>query len=187
MEKQRWEESEKKREEEKRSEKRKSQRIEDAGAWKGSKVATHCILQWFVAPEGRKGGSPKRRAQSHLARWDEKLHAVVAQSTFRSQNVESTPFSEHFRSWDDEKAHAIVAGSTFPRQKCKKLTVSDRFWKFHFWKLRWWKSARCCGAKHIFKSKYVKMYKTHHARSTFGSWDDEKVHATVAQSAFPKC
>ena len=96
MEKQRWEESEKKREEEKRSEKRKSQRIEDAGAWKGSKVAIHCILQWFVAPEGRKVGSPKRRAQSHLARWDEQLHAVVAQSTFRSQNVESTvPWRSH--------------------------------------------------------------------------------------------
>ena len=26
----------------------------------------------------------------------EKVHAVVAQSTFRSENVQSTPFSEHF-------------------------------------------------------------------------------------------
>ena len=26
---------------------------------------------------------------------DEKLHAVVARSTFRSQNVQSTPGSEH--------------------------------------------------------------------------------------------
>ena len=31
----------------------------------------------------------------------------------------------------------------------------------------------------------VKMYKTHHARTTFGSWDVEKVHAVVAQSTFP--
>ena len=31
----------------------------------------------------------------------------------------------------------------------------------------------------------VKMYKTHHARTTFGSWDVEKVHAVVARSTFP--
>ena len=30
----------------------------------------------------------------------------------------------------------------------------------------------------------VKMYKTHHGRSTFGSWDVEKVHAVVARSTF---
>ena len=91
-----------------------------------------------------------------------------------------------------------------------------------------WKSARCCGAKHMSKSKYtkhtilrpllevemikkctplwraahfeVKMCKTHHSqttfgwwnsctplhqlRSTFGSWDDEKVPAVVARSTF---
>ena len=31
----------------------------------------------------------------------------------------------------------------------------------------------------------VKMYKTHHARTTFGSSDVEKVHAVVARSTFP--
>ena len=74
------------------------------------------------------------------------------------------------------------------------------------------KSARRCGAKHISKSKVlktgglgpllevamskkctplwreahfeVKMYKTHHARATFGSSDVEKVHAVVARSTF---
>jgi len=45
MKKERWEESEKRREEERRSEKRKSQKTEDAGARKGSKVAKHCVLQ----------------------------------------------------------------------------------------------------------------------------------------------
>ena len=29
------------------------------------------------------------------------------------------------------------------------------------------------------------VYKTHHARTTFGSWDVEKVRAVVARSAFP--
>ena len=93
----------------------------------------------------------------------EKVHAVVARSTFRSQNVQNTPLSDHF------------------------------------WKLRCRKSARRCGAKHISKSKCtkhhmfapllevqiskkctplwreahfeVKMYKTHHCRTTFGGSD----------------
>ena len=30
----------------------------------------------------------------------------------------------------------------------------------------------------------VKMYKTHHSRTTFGSWDVEKVHAVLARSTF---
>jgi len=46
-EKQRWEESEKRREEERRSEKRKSQKKEDAGARKGRKVAKHCVFHCF--------------------------------------------------------------------------------------------------------------------------------------------
>ena len=62
MEKQRWEESEK-RKEEKRSEKRKSQKKEDAGAGRGRKVAIHCVF-----PIGRKVGSLKRRVRSYLAR-----------------------------------------------------------------------------------------------------------------------
>jgi len=57
MEKQRWDESEKRRAEERRSEKRKSEKKEDAGARKGRKVT-----------EGRKVGSLKRRVRSHAAR-----------------------------------------------------------------------------------------------------------------------
>ena len=92
----------------------------------------------------------------------------------------------------DEKLHAVVARSTFPSQNVQNTPFSD-----HFWKLRCRKSAHCCGAKHISKSKCtkhtivgpllevemskkctplwreahfkVKMYKTHHCRTTFGS------------------
>jgi hypothetical protein len=52
MEKQRWEESER-REEERRSEKRKSQRKEDAGAQKARKVAMRCVFPMFCG-SGRK-------------------------------------------------------------------------------------------------------------------------------------
>ena len=58
----------------------------------------------------------------------EKVHAVVARSTFVSKKVKTR------RLW--REAHF------------QKPTVSD-----HFWKLRCRKSARRCGAKHISKSK----------------------------------
>ena len=74
---------------------------------------------------------------------DEQLHAVVARSTFRSQNVQNAPGSDHF--W---KMHAVVARSTFVSEKAKNTSRSD-----YFWKLRCPKSARRCGAKHISKSK----------------------------------
>ena len=125
------------------------------------------------------GGSKSRLAKAAGAEpagqmRDEKLHAVVARSTFRSENAQNTPGSDHF------------------------------------WQLRCRKSARRCGAKHISKSKctkqtrsgpplavemskkctplwreahfQVKMYKTHHVRTTCGSSDVEKVHAVVARS-----
>ena len=107
----------------------------------------------------------------------------------------------------DEKLHAVVARSTFPSQNVQNTLASD-----HFWQLRCRKSVRRCGAKHISKSKCikhnrsglllavamskkctplwreahfeVKMYKTHHVRTTFGSYDVEKVHAVVARSTF---
>ena len=136
------------------------------------------FFRGFVAPEGWKVGSLKRRVRRHLGRWEmksctplwreahlevtcvknwgvrttfgswdvEKVHAVVARSIFRSQNVQNTPLSDHFwklRCW---KVHAVVARSTFPSQNVQNTPGSD-----HFWKSRCWKSARRCGAKHIWK------------------------------------
>ena len=105
----------------------------------------------------------------------------------------------------DTKLHAVVAQGTFRSQNEQSIRGLD-----HFWKLRCRKSARRCGAKHISKwncTKYimlgpllefemskkctplwreahfeVKLYKIHHARTTFGIWDVEKVHAVVARS-----
>jgi len=54
MEKQRWEESEKRREEERKSETRKSQKKEDAGARKGRKVAKQCVFPMICGSGGSK-------------------------------------------------------------------------------------------------------------------------------------
>ena len=150
---------EKRRVEERRSEKRKSQKKEDADARKGRKVANHCVFSMICGSGGSKSRLAKAAGAEPSGQMrDEKLHAVVARSTFRSQNVQNTPCSDHF------------------------------------WKLRCRKSARRCGAKYISKSKCtkhlsvgpllevemskkctplwrevhfeVKMYKTHHARTT---------------------
>ena len=108
----------------------------------------------------------------------------------------------------NQKLHAAVARSTFWSENAKKLRGSE-----HFLKLRCWKMARRCGEKHIFKWKctkhyilgalfevemlknctplwreahfQVKMYKTCQVRTTFWSWDVEKLHAAVARSTFP--
>ena len=76
----------------KKTKKRKSPKKEDPGARKGRKVAKHCVF-----PIGS-GGSKSRLAKAAGAEpygqmRDEKVHAVVARSTFPSQNVQSTPAS----------------------------------------------------------------------------------------------
>ena len=88
---------EKRRVEESRSEKRKSQKKEDADARKGRKVAKHCVFPMICGS----GGSQSRLAKAAGAEpsgeiRDEQLHAVVVRTTFGSQDVQSTPGSEHF-------------------------------------------------------------------------------------------
>ena len=145
MEKQRWEESERRREEERRSETRKSQKKEDAGARKGRKVSIHCVFPMICGS----GGSKSRLAKAAGAETSdqmrgEKLHAVVARSTFPSQNVQNTSASEHT------------------------------------WKLRWRKCTPLWREAHF----EIKSVKNWWSRTTFESWDVEKVHAVVARSTF---
>ena len=167
------------------------------------------FFQWFVAPEGRKVGSLKRRVRSQLARWEMKNCTPLWREAHLQVKMLKTPgVRTTFGSWDVEKVHAVVARSTFPSQNVKNTRGSD-----HFWKLRCRKSARRCGAKHISKSKCakhtssgpllevemskkctplwreahfeVKMLRTPGVRTTFGGSDVEKVHAVVARSTFP--
>ena len=136
--------------------------------------------QWFDAPEGRKVGSLKRWVRSQLARWEMKnctplwREAHLQVKMYKTHQVRTT-----FGSWDVEKVHAVVARSTFPSQNVQNTPFSD-----HFWKFRCRKSVRRCGAKHISKSKCTKHTTFGHVRTTFGSWDVEKVHAVVARSTF---
>ena len=167
-----------KRQREETGQKRKDQKKEDADARKGRNIAIHCVFPMICGS----GGSKSRLAK-----------AAGAEASGQMR---------------DEKVHAVVARSTFPSQNVQNTSAPD-----HFLKLRCRKSARRCGAKHISKSKVlktdglgpllevamskkctplwreahfqVKMYKTPHGRTTFGSCDVEKVHPVVARSTFP--
>ena len=110
------------------------------------------FFQWFVAPEGRKVGSLKRRVRSQLARWEmKKCTPLWREAHFQVKMYKTPQLRTTFGSWDVEKVHAVVARSTFPSQNVQNTPFSD-----HFWKLRCRKSARRCGAKHISKSKCTK-------------------------------
>ena len=160
------------------------------------------FFEWFMAPEGRKVGSLKRRVRSQLARGEMKNCTPLRREAHLQVKMYKTPGSwSTFGSWDVENVYAVVARSTFASKNAQNTSVSDQVWK-----LRCRKNARRCGAKHISKSKctkhtivrpllectllwreahfQVKMYKAHHVRTTFGSSNVEKVHAVVARSIF---
>ena len=88
------------------------------------------FFQWFVAPEGRKVGSLRRRVRSHLARW-EMTHCTPLwrEAHFQVKMYKAHQCRTTFGSCDVEKVHAVVARSTFRSQKCKKLRVLSLFWR----------------------------------------------------------
>ena len=66
-----------------KSQKRKDQKKEDAGARKGRKVAKLCVFPLTCGPGGSKSRLAKAAGAEPAGQMrDEKLHAVVARSTF---------------------------------------------------------------------------------------------------------
>ena len=110
------------------------------------------FFHWFVAPEGRKVGSLKRRVRSQLARWEMKnCTPLWREAHFQIKMYKTHQLRTTFGSWDVEKVHAVVARSTFRSENVQSTPCTD-----HFWRFRCRKSARRCGAKHISKSKCTK-------------------------------
>ena len=152
-EKQRWEESER-REEYKREDRRRKRvrRKKMQMQEKVGKSRNTVFFQWFVAPEGRKVGSLKRRVRSHLAKWEmTNCTPLWREAHFELKMYKTFQLRTTFGSWDVEKVHPVVARSTFRSQNAQNTSATD-----HFWKLRCRKSERRCGAKHISKSTSIK-------------------------------
>ena len=129
MEKERWEESEKRRAEERRSAKRKSQKKEDAGARKDRKVARHCVFPMICGSGGSKSRLAKAAGAEPSGQMrDEKLHAVVVRSTFPSQNAQNASASGHF--WKLRCSKSVRRCGAKHISKSKVQTGTEHFWTF---------------------------------------------------------
>ena len=74
-----------------------SQKKEDAGARKGRKVAKHCVFPMFCGSGGSKSRLAKAAGAEPAGQMrDEKLHAVVARSTFGSKKCQNTSAPDDF-------------------------------------------------------------------------------------------
>ena len=143
------------REEKRRRDKIREEKVRRKKIQAREKVGTSrftMFVQWFVAPEGWKVGSLKRRVQSHLARWEMKnCTQLWREAHFQVKSVQSTqhtrlgPLSEVDMS---KKCTLLWPKAHFQVKKGSECEASE-----HFWKLTCRESARCCGARHASKSK----------------------------------
>ena len=110
--------------------------------------------------------------------WDfEKVHAVVARSTFPSQNVKNTRGSDHFWKLRCRKSARSCGAKHISKSKCTKHTIVGP--------LLYVAMSKKCTPLWRETNFQVKMYKSPHVRATFGGSDVEKVYAVVARSTFP--
>ena len=86
---------------------------------KVEKVAKHYVFPMICGS----GGSKSRLAKAAGAEpsgemRDEQLHAVVARNTFGSQNVQSTPGSDHFWKLRCRKSACRCCAKHISKSKC---------------------------------------------------------------------
>jgi len=75
----------------KKIKKRKSQKKEDPGVRKGRKVAKYCVFPMMCGSGGSKSRLAKAAGAEPAGQMrDEKLHAIVARSTFASEKAKNT-------------------------------------------------------------------------------------------------
>ena len=110
------------------------------------------------------GGSKSRLAKAAGAepagqRSDEKLHAVVARSTFPSENVQNTPFSDHFWKLRCQKSARRCGAKRISKSKVLKTGGLGPLLEVAM-------SKKCTP---LWREAHfeVKMYKTPHVRATF--------------------
>ena len=201
---------EKRRVEERRSEKRKSQKKEDAAdARKGRKVAKCCVFPMICRSRGSKSRLAKADGAEPSGQMrDEKLHAVVARSTFASEKAKKHltfgPLLEvampkkctllwHEAHLQVKKVKTRHVRTTFGSCDVEKVhavvarsTFASEKAKKHltFGPLLEVAMPKKCTLLWHEAHLQVKKVKARHVRTTFGSCDVEKVHAVVARSTF---
>ena len=93
----------------------------------------------------------------------EKVHAVVARSTFPSQNVQNTPWSDHFSKLRCRKSARRCGAKHISKSKCTKHTMVGPLLEVEM-------SKKCTP---LWREAHfqVKMLKTPGSRTTFGGSD----------------
>ena len=101
---------------------------------KGRKVAKHSVVPMVCGSGGSKSRLAKAAGAEPSGQMrDEKVHAVVAQSTFRSQNLkkthQATPFSDHFWKLTCRKSARRFGAKHISKSKCQShhMLVTWRF------------------------------------------------------------
>ena len=129
---------------------------------KVGKLWNTVFFQWFVAPEGRKVGSLKRRVRSHVVRWEMKSCTPLWPEAHFEVKMYKTPCSDHFlevamskkctllwrKAHVEVKMYKTMLGPLLEVDMSKKCTLLWR--KAHF---------------------QVKMLKKLHARTAFEGSD----------------
>ena len=159
-------------------EKRKDQKKEEVDARKDRKVAIHWVFPMICGSGGSKSRLAKAAGAEPAGQMrHEKVHAVVARSTFPSQNGQNTRGADHFWKLRCRKSARRCGAKHILKSKCTKHTMVGPLLEVAM-------SKKCTP---LWREAHfeVKMYKAHHGRTTFGSCDVEKVHAVVARSTFP--
>ena len=171
-------------------------------------VMKNCTPLWREAHfEVKMHKTPQRRTT--FGSCDvEKVHAVVARSTFPSENVQNTPCSDHFWKLRCRKSARRCGAKHISKWKCTKHTregpllaveMSKKcapLWREAHFQIKMYKTLGFGPLLEVEMSKkctplwreahfQVKMYKALGVRTTFGGWDVEKVHAVLARSTFP--
>jgi len=161
----------------KKIKKRKSQKKEDPGARKGRKVAKHRVFPMICGSGGSKSRLAKAAGAEPAGQMrDENLHAVVALSTFRSQNVQNTSASEHFWKLRCRKSARRCGAKHISKSKCTKHTMLGPLLEVEMSKecTPLWREAHF----------EVKMYKPPQLRNIFESCAVEKVQPLWREAHF---
>ena len=138
---------------------------EPAGQMRDEKL--HAVVAW----------THLHQVRITFGNWDVgKVHAVVARSTFRRQNVQSTPCPDHFWKLRCRKSARRCGAKHVSKSKCTKHTILGPLLEVEM-------SKKCTP---LWREAHleVNMLKALGIQTTFGSSDLEKVHAVVARSTF---
>ena len=115
---------EKRREEERRSQRERVRRKKTQVREKVGKSRNTVFFPWFVAPEGRKVGSLKRRVRSHLATWEMKnCTPLWREAHLQVKRLKTFHVRNTFGSWAVEKSARRCGAKHISKSKCTKHTM----------------------------------------------------------------